>query len=351
MPPISRKLKDPKADKYNRWYEAICTVYKTGKAESALLFNRYEAHDSNYQLYLIHEYLKRNRLFGNQERRKEISQEEISYEIMEQHHYSNIETGKTRPRKNHFAELTERMQVSSDMYQGEIITPYIMDFNLITAIRQSIIRNDIKTLTENFDLLSEHLDRSYTVNAQFLDQIMVNIRLMKKEITEEEATSVWENILNYTKPYKSDKEVLYSDLEINLIYKIARSKFINGTASEEDAEILESVLLSEQTSSISSWDRIKLTKCLLATLLYSFGKPEEAANLFSECIRDMIIAQDAGIMIECVNNLSECIINTNEEEARKLMQAAHWLCDLYQKDQIKETIKETFNLYFGVYPE
>lgn len=343
------ELEDPEISRYQKWYSAICTVY--GEGEYAVDFNRYNACDSRNQLFLIHEYLRKKRLFSKNTFGKTYSQEEISYNIIEQSHYSRIETGITRPRRRHFVELTDRMRISSDMYQGEIITPYITDFYLITTIRQAIIRNDIKALTDDYSVLYGHLDRSYTVNAQFLDQIMVNIRLIKKEITEKEATSLWEDILGYTKPYKANKEVLYSHIEINLIYKIARSKYMCGTASEKDAEILESVPLSEEASSISSWDRIKLIKCLLATMMYSFGKLEKAGELFRECIREMMTEQDAGLMIECVNNLSECIIEANVEKARKLMQAANWICDLYQKDKIKETVKETFNLYFGTYPE
>ncbi|MBQ4045386.1 MAG: hypothetical protein II627_02965, partial [Lachnospiraceae bacterium] len=245
---------DPEEERYKNWYKAICIAFKEG--EFPVGFNRYDAHDSHNQLYLIHEFLRRNRLMLKGLKGREFMQEGISDSIMDPSNYSRIERGDVRPRAANYKKLALKMGISSETYQGEITTSYLSDFQLLAEIRHAVNASDITALKEGLSVLNDHLDRGIVANAQLLDQFQVNLELMEGRINEEESIGRWIEILNYTVPYEPDEKRIYTDLEINIIYKIVRSKRRLRIMTDQDVHILEAVLNSEKASQITSWERI-----------------------------------------------------------------------------------------------
>ena len=146
---------DPEEECYKNWYKAICIAFNQG--QFPVRFNRYDAHDSHNQLYLIHEFLKRNRLVMKELIGRDFTQEELSHSIMDPVNYSRIESGAVRPRAGNYKKLARKMGVSSETYQGEITTSYLSDFQLLADIRHAVNAGDIAALKEGLSILNDHI--------------------------------------------------------------------------------------------------------------------------------------------------------------------------------------------------
>ena len=329
---------------YQQWYRAMRIVYKI--AEYPESFNRYITHDNEYQLFLIHEYLKRNRLIAKENDKSLFSQEKMSEGIMDVVNYRRNEHGLTRPGRDHFKNMTEKMGVSSDLFQGEIVTSYVTDFHLTTVIRHAMNVGDYNTAKQALDTLENHLDRSFIENAQFLDQESATLKVMAGKILHEEGVREWIRTLNYTIPYGADPKHIYSKTEREIIYKIIREKRILHLLEEEDIDILEAVLKNEEQSKTYQWRNVRMIKRLLAGILQDKGRIQECNRISTECIKEMIWAQDAGLLQDCVSLLAENYVQTDPDKSEILMKVTYWICDLYQNTRNQNIIKKVLQTTF-----
>ena len=337
---------DPEEERHKNWYKAICIAFDQG--QFPVRFNRYDAHDSHNQLYLIHEFLKRNRLVMKELIGRDFTQEELSHSIMDPVNYSRIESGVVRPRAVNYKKLARKMGISSETYQGEITTSYLSDFQLLADIRHAVNTGDITALKEGLSVLNDHLDRDIIVNAQILDQFQVNLDLLEGRINEEQSISKWTEVLNYTVPYEPDEKRIYSDLEINIIYKIIRSKRRLRIMTDQDIRILEAVLNSEKKSQITSWERTGMLQRLHAGIMQTQGEVVKSEEEAVQCLREMIKAQSAHLMADCLDILAEDIMVERPEEAEELMQATYWICDLYQNTGNRDSMAKIISRFFDV---
>ena len=74
-------------------------------------------------------------------------------------------------------------------------------------------------------------------------------------------------------------------------------------------------------------------------------KSEEAAV---QCLREMIKAQSAHLMADCLDILAEDIVVERPEEAEELMQATYWICDLYQNTGNRDSMAKIISRFFDV---
>ena len=239
------------------------------------------------------------------------------------------------------------MGISSETYQGEITTSYLSDFQLLAEIRHAVNASDITALKEGLSVLNDHLDRGIVANAQLLDQFQVNLELMEGRINEEESIGRWIEILNYTVPYEPDEKRIYTDLEINIIYKIVRSKRRLRIMTDQDVHILEAVLNSEKASQITSWERIGMLQRLHAGIMQVQGEVEKSKKETVQCLREMIKAQSVHLMADCLDILAEDLVAERPEEAEELMQATYWICDLYQNTRNRDSMARIISQFFN----
>ena len=343
----AEELKAPETKRCCNWYKAITLSYELGGISPE--YNPYDSHDVNQQLYRIHEYLLRGRMAAQDKAGGRMTQEDASAEIMEASNYSRIETGYSDPSDYHFRRLATRLGLSSERYQGEITTPYITDFSLVTEVRRAILEDDPERFDRAYAVLNHHLDRHYKENRQFLDQVMVNRRLLAGMITEEKAIEEWIAALNHTIPYQADEVHVYSELEIETIFKIVRSKRRLGMMNDNDIKILESILVSEQSAYkyISSWNRVGLVKRLLAGIYQVAGNNEKSMDLCYHCLNEMMLDQDASLLIEILDILAENMVHTYPVKSERLMQIAYWIGDLYQEEGSKKAISSLIKRCFS----
>ena len=335
-----RNLQDSETERYTHWHEAICTAFQTAGCDTG--FNWYDSHDGACQTYLIHEYLRRSRRNAREKAGKRLTQEKVSSGIMEPENYARLESGKHRPRKEHYEELTKRMGVRSDLYRGEIITDDPNDFTLVTEIRRAANDSDAERLAVCLKMLSESLDRRYIENVQFLEQKQVDLDELTGEITLEEGVQRLIGVLEYTTPYRPDENHVYSYLEEETLYKIVRDKRFCGILDETDVEILRCFLKSEEDSKGLLWPRTCYIMILLSGILQTQGENEEAERTAGECLRELLNVFDAGVLINCLDILAESIIVKKADQAEKLIKAAYWLCDLYQDKENKRILGEYY---------
>ena len=329
-----------------KWLWALAIAY--GTAEYSLDFSPYDSHDNAFQLFLIHEYLKRGRQNAKDEFGKQYTQYTLSEGILEENGYARNERGKTRPTPANFKALTIKMGVSSKVHLGDIETAFPEDYSLITDIRIGINQKNADQVQYGLRLLNKHLDKSRHVNAQFLAQISASLQYMKKEISGEEYINQLIKALEITKHYSEDSLYVYSPNEIEIIYKIVRNKRMLGIMTEEDVRILQSVLDSEATSSYESWEKISLSKRLMAGILHVAGKFRESEKLSLECLHEMIKCQDASVLVDCLDILSESIMHKEKQEAARLMEAAYWISDLYNDQLCLPAVKNMLQDFFGI---
>ena len=327
---------DPETPRYKSWYKAICQAYQISEYPTA--FNRYDAHDNHNQLYLIHEYLKRNRQWKKDSLGKEYNQFDISNEVMDASHYSRIETGSARPRRKHFERLAQNIGVSGKMYQGDIITAYLSDFYLLGVIRHAINTGDAETIKEGLAVLEDHLDKIEATNAQLIEQLRTSLDLMEGNITGEEAISRWEKALNLTLDIAPSKKHVFSDMEIELSYQIIREKRLQGIMTAEDIDVLKTILVSDEEVTLSSWERTGLTRRLYAGILQTSGNAKEGEKEAKRCLYEMCAAQNAHVMVDCLDILAESIFEKDKNIAENMIQAAYWISDLYQKQTNMEAM-------------
>lgn len=341
------EMNHPEKKRYRSWYKAIKLAYELGGFSPE--YNHYDSHDVNPQLYRMHEYLQRGRMAAQRESGKRMTQEDVSAEIMEASNYSRIETGFSDPSDHNFRRLASRLGIPAERYQGEIVTPYVTDFSLVTEVRSAILEDDPERFDRAYAVLNHHLDRRYKENCQFLDQVMVNRRLLGGRITEEEAIGEWSAALNHTIPYKADKVHVYTELEIETIYKIVRSRRRLGMMNDNDVHILESILVSDQSAYryISSWNRVGLVKRLLAGIYQEAGNNKESITLCYDCLREMMQDQSASVMIDILEILAENVADTDPVQGESMMQAAYWIGDLYHNEKNKTAMKHLIEKFFS----
>ena len=330
-------------ERYKKWYEAVCKAYDV--AEYSPSFNRYDSHDTAAQLYLIHEYLKRNR-DSVVKNGKTLSQQELSDGIMNLDNYSRVETGKHRPRKTHFEDLTRRLGVSPYFYQGEIVTENPKDFSLMSDIREAGNRGDKDRLRTTLKTLKEDLDLEYTVNRQFIDEHQLSLDIMDGIITREKSIPKLIEILSYTIPYRIDEKHVYTRLEGEILYRIVETKRSCGSLTDEDVEILRTYVKNVESAKQSTWDRKQLQKRLLAGILQTKGELKEAEKLARECVQEMVEAQEALVMPDCLDILAESIIIKDRDQAAELLKAAYWICDLREDILNKQGIEQFYQEMF-----
>ena len=306
----------------------------------------FDSHDRDYQIYLIHEYLRRSRLNTKNESGKTFSQEQLSEDIMNLGNYSRVETGRHRPRRDHFEKLTKRMGVSSELIQGEIITKNPGDFSLMSDIRRAVNGGDKDEVKLKLQMLSKNLDRKYAANAQFLDEQQVSLDILEGRLSRTESIPKLIDILSYTTPYRKDDLHVYSRLEGEILYRIVETKRVCGRMTDEDVVILMSYLKSVETASVTSWDRKQLPKRLLAGILQTAGELKEAEQMSEECLVEMIKAQDATVMPDCLDILAESILDKDPRTASELLKAAYWLCDFYGNDMNKQALAEFYIMVY-----
>ena len=342
---VGRELQDPEISRYIHWYESICTAFKIAGYDTE--FNWYDSHDGACQLYLIHEYLKRSRIGTKDKYGKILSQEKASEFIMDPANYSRVESGKYRPRRQHYEELTKRMGVRSDLYRGEIITDDPEIFSLLTESRRAANDSDAEKLDACLKLLSENLDKKYVENIQFLALTQLDLDEITGKITLEETVQRLIDILEYTTPYQPDENHVFSYLEAELVYKIVRNKRYSGLLTDTDVLVLRGYLKSEEKSQALFWERSFYIKRLLAGILQTRGDLDEAEKLSTECISDMLKVWDAGILTDCLDVLAESIVEKDRDYAETLVKAAFWLCDLYHDEDNKQAMSRYHFRVFG----
>lgn len=333
------------AVRYENWRLALREAYCLGEYNTE--FNIYDSHDDFGQMTLLHEYLKRGRLATLNKDGKPYTQDQMSEDIMDVYNYARNELGYTRPSKEHLIKLTERMHVSGELFQGSIISSQFEDYWLMTKIRHAGNIGDIETMRDALSILSGHLDRNYVENRQFLDQEFLLLDELSGNITLQDSIVPLIRILEYTTPYKENDTHIYSALEIDTIYKIVRAKRLCGLLQEEDVQILWSVRRSEKRFSLSSWNRTGLLYRLLAGICQVNGDTETGCQLARECLKDMILVQNAHVMADCLDIYAECSISKDPDYAKKLIQATYWVCDLYRDEANKRNINRLHLRQFG----
>ena len=328
-----QKLKDPLGKQIDHWYKALFDTYKVVNMDPG--FNRYDAHDRNSQLYFISEYLRESRLRTKGENGRPYTQEYVSEGIMETTNYTKVESGKYKPKRRTLKKIADKLNISPELYRGEIVTVYPEDFSLISDIRRASNTGDIELLQESLGVLSQHLDRKYPENRQFLDGNYLDIDILNGKISLQDSIDCLIRILEYTMPYSKETDHACTSLELELIYRIARNKRICGILTDEDITILMGILKREEKSPFTTWGRKGLIKRLAAGILQVNGQLKESEKYARECISEMLLDQDGSLMAGCLDVLAESILDSDIVLAKKMIQAAYWVSDLYQNEPNK----------------
>ena len=335
---------DPEIEIFRCWREALETAFDLGDIPNT--FDPYNNGDISYCFYMMHEYLKYNRLYRKRNKKRPFSLEEVSDDIMQVRNYIHNEAGDYNLKKDHFKKLAERMKLNSELYQGIIVTRYAEDFTLVTDIRKASNIGDKQRLQIAMEKLEEHLDSVYPENRQFLDQAYLDLKILNKEIAEEESIEELISILEITYPYEPDEDRSYTEQEIEIIYRIVRLKRKYGRLEEKDIEVIKACLKSEDRAPISSWSRCGALKRLLAGIYQTENRPEEGAELSLQCIHEMLMAQDISMLEDCLDIYAESIAASGHEKAKQVLKAAYWICDLHKSEGNKRAIN---NLYIQLF--
>ena len=342
---VYQSMRNPEINRVQHWYEAIQTVYDLANLSTA--FNKFSINDSEYHLYLMHEYLRNNRIRNSIQGDEDISQREISEGIMEPENYNRVERGKSRLQKKNFKALANKLEVNDDLYLGEIRTPYLEDYGLLTEINQASNRGDLERLEVSYEKLNSHLDRQYPENRQYLEQAETDIRILKKEISEFDSLDTLMKILNYTLPYKPDEYHSYTGVEKELLYRVVRIKRKYSVLEDTDVAILKACIKSEEKNAKVTWRRIGILKRLLAGILQTSGQLEESEVLCRADLRTLLKSDHAFLLMDYLDILAESILYKNKEEAKQLMQATYWIGDLYQKDAMRDAMAGFYQSIFN----
>ena len=65
-----------------------------------------------------------------------------------------------------------------------------------------------------------------------------------------------------------------------------------------------------------------------------------------ECLVEMIKAQDATVMPDCLDILAESILDIDSQRASELLKAAYWLCDFHGDDMNKQALSEFYIMVY-----
>ena len=118
--------------------------------------------------------------------------------------------------------------------------------------------------------------------------------------------------------------------------------------TDQDIRILEAVLNSEKISQITSWERTGMLQRLHAGIMQTQGEVVKSEEEAVQCLREMIKAQSAHLMADCLDILAEDIVVERPEEAEELMQATYWICDLYQNTGNRDSMAKIISRFFDV---
>ena len=329
----------------DHWLKAIRDAYKTVNMD--MEFNRYDAHDRHCQLYYISEYLREARLRTQKENGRPYSQEYVSDGIMEPTNYTKLESGKYRPKRRNLQKIADKLNISPELYRGEIVTSYPEDFSLVSDIRRASNTGDIELLQKSLSILAKHLDMKYPENRQFLDGNYLNIQILDGTVSLSDSISHLVSILEYTMPYSEETDHACSTLELELIYRIVRNKRICGLMTKEDVSILMAHLEREEKAPFTTWERKSMIKRLAAGILQVDGQTEKSEKYARECITEMLMVQEGFLLAGCLDILAESILDVNPALGKTLIQAAYWVSDLYRDEPNKTAVNSYFNGLFG----
>ena len=341
-----QELNDPLGKKTDHWHKALRDAYEVVNMDPG--FNRYDAHDRHCQLYFISEYLRESRLRTKDERGRHYSQEYVSDGIMEPTNYNKLESGKYKPKRKNLEKIAEKLDISPALYRGEIVTAYPEDFGLVSDIRRASNNGDIELLQKSLGMLSKHLDRKYPENRQFLDGNYLNIEILEERVSLKDSIDRLISILEYTMPYSTETNHTCSFLELELLYRIVRSKRKCGLLAKDDLSVLITYLQHEENNQFTTWERKGLIKRLAAGILQVNGQIEESEKYARECIAEMLMEQDGQLLAGCLDVLGESILNANLVLAKKLIQAAYWVSDLYQNEPNKAGLNALYKSLSGI---
>ncbi|MBR0087956.1 MAG: hypothetical protein IJL98_09495 [Lachnospiraceae bacterium] len=339
------ELKDASAKQTEHWHKAFCDAYEIAEMDPG--FNRYDAHDRQCQLYFISSFLRESRLRTKGKNGRPFSQEYVSEGIMEPTNYTKLETGKYTPKRKSLERIAAKLNISPEIYRGEIVTFYPGDFSLVSDIRRASNNGDIELLQDSLGILSKHLDRKYPENKQFLDGASLDIEILKGQLPLEKSIDRLISILEYTMPYSCDSDHVLSTLELELIYRIVRNKRICALMTAEDVSILMGHLKKEEDDLFSTWERKGLIKRLAAGILQVNGQLQESEYCARECIKEMLMEQKGSLLAGCLDVLAESIVDSDPVMAKRLIQAAYWASSLYRNEINKTGLNALYKQLYG----
>ena len=321
-------------DLYERSYRAICLAYQIGGEETT--FNLYDLHQWSHKTLSIGKYLQDKRI------ENQITQEEISDEVIGVRRYSSIENGKAKPHRKTYVALAEKVDGWKNYYNARIITDELSVFILLTEARQAVNRGEKEALREALYQLRKRLDGTIPENNQFLQELGADLDFFEGHIRLTERIERFETALRVT--FDSSKEptkLVYSVEESDLIYKIVRAKRICGTLGQEDIDRLQSVIRCEEKASSAPWYKLCGYWRLMAGIFEDQNKYEECTNESYELIAKMIQYKCNHVLPDCLNLIAECSPEKSNPYNRELIQAAYDLCDLYQFKGNKQYLGES----------
>lgn len=227
-----------------------------------------------------------NEVIGERRRAHGMTEEDLALEICDARTIKRLETGQRMPQKKNRDALLERLGLSTEKYDGGIVTGKYSDYKRQAVIVQCYNRRDTPGTESVFRDLRKDVSEKHITNHQFVEFWRALIQKMKNEITEEMYTREMWKLFTETVPEYDN--TLQAECEL-MKYERELIKMLGWWRGKEQRKELQTII----TGQYKLMNERIYKKCFFRGFynemvyccginLFSQGKYDEAADLLDD---------------------------------------------------------------------